>query len=166
MPTKRTRRSDRRAQTSRENGRKGGKPPGAGMGPQGPQLATRLRAVAIQQHAELTAEATVEQIARGALYDPGVFFDEHGDLVPLYKLTEAQRQCIAGVEVVMKNAAAGDNKVDRVLKYKLVDRSKFVEQAAKLHGLLVTKIDATMNVQGVGQKLDAARLRAAKGRTP
>jgi len=155
-------RPDRRAQTSRANGRKGGKPPG----PTGPQLATRLRAALIQQHAELDALATVEQIARGALYDPGVFFDDQGDLVPLRQLTEAQRQCIAGVEVVMKNAAAGDNKVDRVLKYKFVDRAKNVEMAAKLFGLLVTKIDATMNVQGVGQKLDAARLRAAKGRTP
>jgi hypothetical protein len=121
-----------------------------------------LRAAFIQQHAELTAEATVEQIARGALYDPGAFFDTHGDLVPLHKLTEAQRQSIAGFEVVMKNAVAGDGKVDRVLKYKLVDRAKYVEMAAKLHGLQITRIDATMNVQETGQRLDAARLRAAK----
>jgi hypothetical protein len=157
------RRPDRRAQTSRANGRKGGKPTGAGTGP---QAATRARAALVQQHAELSQEAVVEQMARGALYDPRGFFDTKGNLIPLHKLTEAQAQCIAGFEVVMKNAAAGDDKVDRVLKYKLVDRAKFVEMAAKLHGLQITKIDATMNVQEIGRRLDAARLRAAKGNTP
>jgi hypothetical protein len=151
---------DQRARTSRINGRKGGKPKGAGTGPYAP---TRLRAALIQQHAELTAEATIEQMARGALFDPGDFFDKKGNLIPLHKLTEAQRQCIAGFEVVMKNAAAGDNKVDRVLKYKLVSRAHFVEMAAKLHNLLVTRIDANVNVQETGRRLDEARLRAAKG---
>ena len=127
-----------------------------------PQQATRLRAAAVQKHAELTAEAVVEQIARGALYDPGDFVDAAGNYKPVHELTEAQRQCIASVEVILKNAAAGDGVVDRVLRYKFVDRAKFVDMAAKLHGLLVSRIDATVNVEAIGARLDAARLRAAK----
>ena len=151
---------DQRAHTSRINGRRGGKPKGAGTGPYAP---TRLRAALIQQHAELTAEAAIEQIARGRPLRPRRLLRHEGRSDPAHKLTEAQRQCIAGFEVVMKNAAAGDNKVDRVLKYKLVSRAQFVEMAAKLHNLLVTRIDATVNVQETGRRLDEARLRAAKG---
>ena len=34
--------------------------------------------------------------------------------------------------------------------------------AARYHSLLVDRVDATLQVQGVGQKLDQARLRAAQ----
>lgn len=90
---------------------------------------------------------------------------EVGDIKPLHKLTEAQRWLVAGIEVVMKNAAAGDGKVDRVLKIKWADRTKYVELAAKYHALLTEKLD--IGVTDLGAKLDAARLAAAarnKGR--
>jgi len=150
---------DRRALTSPQNGRLGGKPKGRGRGP---LIHTRARAAAIQTHAELDAQTVIEQMARGALYDPGAFLDANGNFKPLSELTEAQRQCIAGIEFVMKNATAGDGQIDRVLKLKLVSREKFVEMAARYHSLLVDRVDATLQVQGVGQKLDQARLRAAQ----
>jgi len=186
--------SDRRKLTSPINGLKGGTPKsGVRRGPQPPHLATRLRAAIIQEHAELDAVTVIEQMARGALFNPkGLYYDHDGveryaadgpldsfgnpswrkgdvkrewsvgDLKPLHELTEAQAQCIAGVEVVMKNAVAGDGKIDRVLKYRFVSREKFVEMAARYHSLLVDRVDATLQVQGVGQKLDQARLRAAQ----
>ena len=122
---------------------------------------TRLRAAAVQKHAELSAEATIEQIARSALFDPRDFSDAQGNYKPLHELTEAQAQCIASVEVVLKNAAAADGFVDRVLRLKFVDRLKALELAAKYHGLLLTRIEATMEVQEIGRRLDAGRLRAA-----
>lgn len=135
------------------------RPAGAGM-PKGHVTAPRrARAEAIQRHVELDAAAVIEQIARGALYDLGDLFDEHGDIKPLHTLTEAQRACIAGMEFVMKNAAAGDGAIDRVLKIKLVDRAKFVDMAGRYHALFRDKLDVT--VTEVGAKLDAARLAAA-----
>lgn len=80
---------------------------------------------------------------------------EAGDVRPLNDLTEEERSCIAGVEVVLKNAEAGDGITDRILKYKLEPRSKYVEMAAKYHSLLVEKVD--VSVTDVGSKLDAAR---------
>jgi len=157
---------DGRALSSPLNGRKGGTPKIGPKGYPGPKRATRARLAAVQKHAEFTAEVVVEQMARGALYDPGDFVDEDGNYKPLHKLTEAQRQCIASVEVVLKNVAAGDGIVDRVLRYKFVDRAKYVEMGARHHALLVDRVDATLNVTAIGARLDAARLKAAKRSTP
>lgn len=150
---------DKRKVTSPQNGRKGGGQPG--MRPQ-----TRERLKAIQRTAELDAEVVIEQIARGALYDPRNLFDQQGNIKPIHKLTEAEASCIAGFEIVLKNAAAGDGVVDRVLKVKLTDRAKYVEMAAKYHSLLVDKVEVDVNVQLVGSKLDKARLAAARRNVP
>ena len=82
---------------------------------------------------ELTAEVAVETIRRGAFYDIGDLFDQHGALRPLHTLTEAQRAMI-GFEVVMRKAAAGDGTVDRVVKVRFVDRARYVEVAANITG--------------------------------
>lgn len=89
----------------------------------------------------LTVDNTVEAIRRGAQYDIRCFFDERGNLRPLKDLTEAEAWAIAGFEVVIKNVTAGDGQQDTVAKIKLVDRSKYVEMAAKHFGLLVEKVE-------------------------
>jgi hypothetical protein len=110
---------------------------------------------------DLTAEVTVEAIRRGALYDVGALFDRAGDLRPLHRLTEAERFMIAGFEVVMKNAAAGDGKIDRVLKVKLAPRDRYVEMAAKYHALLTEKVEHDVTDELLA-RLDRGRLRNAK----
>lgn len=124
-----------------------------------PNRVTSLAAQKLRD-TEMTADATVEAIRRGAFADIGDCFDKAGNLKSLHEMTEAQRWMIAGIEVVMKNAAAGDNQVDRVLKIKWADRSKYVDLAAKYHKLLVEVLD--VNVTEVGSRLDAARLAAAQ----
>lgn len=86
---------------------------------------------------------------------------EAGDVKPMHRLTEAEAQSITSIEVVMKNAAAGDGKVDRVLKIRLAPREKYVELAARMHGMLVDRSESTVNVHVAGSKLDAARARFA-----
>ena len=44
--------------------------------------------------------------------DPGDFFDEKMDLRPMKDLAPAARSAVAGLEVIIKNAKAGDN-IDR-----------------------------------------------------
>jgi hypothetical protein len=167
------------------------------------RASARIRRNARQEIAELRADVVIEQIARGALFDPrGLFYAEDGieyyqsdgplrpnpkygldpiepqeapawrkgdekrrwtagDLKPIHELTEAQAQNLTGIEVVMKNAVAGDGQIDRVLKYKLAPREKYVELGARYHGMLVDRVEANVNVTAIGSKLDAARARLA-----
>ncbi len=170
------------------------KVPGAGAPKGSHHYQTRARMARIQRDADLDAAAVIEQIARGALYDPRDFFYaengvefyaedgptlpnasgelqqawkkgdikrtwEAGDIKPLHELTEWQAQSIAGFEVVMKNATAGDGKIDRVLKIKLIDRSKFVDMAGRYHALFREVLEVH-NVDESVKRLQEGRLRA------
>lgn len=117
----------------------GGKRKGAGRKP-GPMPKTKAVREKLQKDAELTAAATIEQIRRGAFYDIRSLFDKDGNLKPLHQLSESEAAPIAGVEVVKRNMTAGDGQVDTIIKVKLVDRSRYVEMAAKHHGLLIEQI--------------------------
>lgn len=183
---------DRRALTSPENGKLGGRPVGTGR----PLLATRMRAEAALRDARLSAANLTEMIARGAFYDPRDYYYaeddtavhesdgpvvegctegekfaprqwrkgdpmnrwQKGDLKPVSELTEAQAQAIVGMKVVMKNATAGDGKIDRVLEYKFAPRDKYVELGAKYRGMLVDQVD--VRITDAGTALDKARARA------
>jgi hypothetical protein len=91
--------------------------------------------------ADLTAESTAESIRRGALFDPRSLVDADGNYKRLSDLTEQEAWCIAGFELVTKNAAAGDGHTDKVWKIKLVDRAKYVELAARHLGMLTDKVE-------------------------
>jgi hypothetical protein len=84
-----------------------------------------------------------------------------GDLKPLHRLTEAQAQSISSIEMVMKNATAGDGQIDRVLRIRLAPREKYVELGARMHGMLIDKTESRVDVHVVGSRLDAARARFA-----
>jgi len=163
-------------------------------------LPGRALARATQAEVSLTAGAVVEQMARGALFDPRTLFYaedgeelyrtdgplredalgnwapawkagevkrvwQTGDLKPMHELTEAQAQSITSIEVVMKNAVAGDGQVDRVLKIRLAPREKYVELAARHYGMLLDRTETNVNVTVVGAKLDEARQTWAKLQT-
>src|SRR3990167_7366823 len=90
---------------------------------------------------ELTVESTVEAIRRGQQYDIRGLLDGDGNFKPLQQLTEEEAWCIAGAEVIVKNAAAGDGHTDTVLKLKFIDRGRYVELAAKHQGMLTEKVE-------------------------
>ena len=112
---------------------------------------------------ELTAGATIEAIRRGMTYDVRRLHDADGDLKPLTELTEEEAWCIAGFDVVMKNATAGDGKIDRVLKVKLMPRYQYVELAAKHLGMLTERMEITGGEELIARLL-AGRRRAAEGK--
>ena len=107
---------------------------------------------------QLTVEATVEAIRRGQQYDIRQLLNEQGNFKQIHELTEEQAWCIAGAEVIVKNAEAGDGHTDKVLKLKFINRDRYVELAARHQGMLNDKLD--VNLTDVGAKLDAARLAA------
>jgi len=69
-------------------------------------LATALRT--------LTKEAIRRHVAADAYGDIRRLFDEHGHLRPITSLSAEDAALIAGWEVIIKNAAAGDGHTLRV----------------------------------------------------
>lgn len=90
---------------------------------------------------ELSAARVLEEIRRCAFVDLRGFFDEVGNLKPIQALTPDQGSALASVEVVIKNAKAGDNHTDEIHKLKLWDKPRNLEMLAKHFGLLTEKLD-------------------------
>ena len=106
----------------------------------------------------LTVEATVEAIRRGQQYDIRRLLDTQGNFKPIHQLTEEEAWCIAGAEVVVKNAQAGDGHTDTVLKLKFIDRGRYVELAAKHQGMLTERIEVS-GALTLTERIAAARRR-------
>lgn len=114
--------------------------------------------------ADLTAARTLEEMRRLAFANVQDLFNETGDLKPIHLLTREQASCIASIEVIMKNATAGDGKIDRVLKIRTWDKRATLEMLGKHFSLLVERVQFDMTDELLS-KLDRARLRAA-GKLP
>lgn len=113
--------------------------------------------------ADLSATRVLEEMRRLAFSNVQDLFDEHGDLRPIHELTREQAACIGSIEVIMKNATAGDGKVDRILKVKVWDKPKVMEMLGKHFALLTERvqIEATETLVAA---LMAGRQRAAKAK--
>jgi phage terminase small subunit len=67
---------------------------------------------------------------------------------------------LAGFEVLIKNAAAGDGVTDTIHKFKLWDKVKAIELYMKHYGMLIEKVEIT----DAGVEARVARLEAARKR--
>ncbi len=90
--------------------------------------------------ADLSAARVLEEMRRLAFSDVRALFNESGDLRPLHELTAEQAAAIASVEVVIKNAAAGDGVTDTVHKIKTWDKPRTLEMLGKHFGLLEDRV--------------------------
>lgn len=137
----------------------GGRKPGS--------LNKRTRAIKerLLRNEELTVASTVEAIRRGQQYDARQLFDSAGNLRPIQELSEIEAWCIAGFEVVIKNAAAGDGHTDTIHKVKLIDRGRYVELAAKHQGMLTDKLEVSAADDLIAALLEG-RKRAAEHAKP
>lgn len=89
----------------------------------------------------ITAERVLQEMGRLAFSDVRNLFNADGSLKPLHTLTPEDSACIAGLEVIIKNAEAGDGHMDKVHKIKVWDKSKNLENLAKHLGLFVAKVE-------------------------
>jgi phage terminase small subunit len=62
-----------------------------------------------------------------------------GDFKPIHELSDDEAAAIAGFEVLIKNAKAGDGITDQIHKLKFWDKNKALEILAKHFGMLVEK---------------------------
>ena len=111
------------------------------------------------EKAELSASRVLEELRRLAFVDVTGVFDDAGRLRPLREWTPEQRAALAGYEVIVKNAAAGDGHTDTVHKVKLHDKLKALDLLARHFALLHDQV----SIEGDWDKL-AARLASAKAR--
>jgi phage terminase small subunit len=93
------------------------------------------------QKADLSAVRVLEELRRLAFVDIRQFFDDRGNLRPVKDWTPEQGSALAGLEVIIKNAAAGDGVTDTVHKFKLWDKTRALEMLCKRFGLLVERLD-------------------------
>lgn len=95
------------------------------------------------QSADLSAQRVLEELGRLALVDARDFYDERGNVKPLSELTASQGAALQSIEVIVKNAKAGDGVTDEIHKIKLWDKPKALDILAKHFGLLKETIDVS-----------------------
>lgn len=92
---------------------------------------------------DFDAQRVIQELGRIAFTDMGGFFDDQGNIKAVKDMTPTQRAQLQSLEVIKKNAAAGDGITDTVYKFKLWDKTKALDTLAKHFGLLVEKVDVT-----------------------
>ena len=93
--------------------------------------------------ADLTATRVLEEMRRLAFSDVRDLFDKAGNLRPIHTLTAEQSACISGLEVIIKNAKAGDGITDTIHKVKVWDKPKVLDMLGKHFGILTEQVQHT-----------------------
>lgn len=108
-----------------------------------PKIAAAIAAGKSKQlaKAEITAQRVLDEIGRLAFSDVRGLFDADGNLKPIHTLTDEQAAAIASLEVIKKNAEAGDGKIDTVHKLKVWDKTRSLEMLAKHFALLTERVE-------------------------
>jgi phage terminase small subunit len=96
--------------------------------------------------AELSAIRVLEEYRRLAFADVRSFFDANGNVKSMQDLTPEQGSALAGFEVLIKNAKAGDGVTDTVHKFRLWDKTRALESLAKHFGLLTERVEHSGDV--------------------
>lgn len=90
---------------------------------------------------EITAESVKRRLALIAFQDIRKLHDAEGNLLPIHQLPDAVAPMVCGLEVIKKNAAAGDGVIDTVHKVKIADPLRALEMLAKHTGVLTEKVE-------------------------
>lgn len=127
-----------------------------------PELAKAVQVGKARQLAEadLTAARVLEELRRIGFNDPRGFSDK-GRIKRLEELTAEQAACVASVEIILKNAKAGDGVVDEVLKMRFWDKPKALDLLARHFALLHDSVEVRTDDHDLVSRLQAARRRTS-----
>ncbi|HXJ44070.1 MAG TPA: terminase small subunit [Bryobacteraceae bacterium] len=114
----------------------------------------------VQEKAKLTAQRVLDEIALHSFSNVQDLFDEAGNLKPIHTLTREQAACISSLEVIKKNAQAGDGQTDIVHKVKVVEKTKSLEMLAK-HFALLTDVVRVQDGDAILERLSRGKKRIA-----
>lgn len=108
----------------------------------------------------LDPDRALRELATLAYANVQDLYDERGDLRPIHTLPREVAACIAGTETIIKNAAAGDGHMDKVLKIKHWDKPKALHDLLTHLGLLIEKREVTLGMsEEILSRLDAWKAR-------
>ena len=85
---------------------------------------------------KVSATRVIEENRRIGFNDPRRFIDARGNLKPITEWTEEMAAAVSKIEVVKKNAAAGDGHTDTVVKLWFWNKNAALELASRHLGLL------------------------------
>lgn len=85
---------------------------------------------------DVTRERIVKELASVGFLDTRSFYLPDGSIKPVCDWSPEQGAAIGSMEVIIKNAAAGDGVTDRVLKFRAWDKTKALDSLAKIMGYL------------------------------
>jgi phage terminase small subunit len=130
--------------------------------------APQVKAAAAQRVADMLAEAidpdrSMRETARLAYSDVRQLFSPEGKLLPIHQWPDDMARAVSGIEVVRGNIDKGDGQFDDVVKIKLWDKSKSLENLMKHHGKLIEKVEHGLSSE-VMDRLLAGRKRVASAR--
>jgi phage terminase small subunit len=127
----------------------------------------------IANRLELTAERTIQEIARLAYFDPRKLFKSDGTPKAVDELDDDTAAALAGIEVVEEFEGSGKDRVfvGYTKKYRVADKNAALEKAAKILGLFKKDNEQAGNAlaSALSQFVakfhgqDNGRLRAVKG---
>jgi phage terminase small subunit len=112
---------------------------------------------------ELTAERIKQEIARLCYYDPAAYFNPDGSAKPISEIDEDSRRAIAGFETAELFSGNGEERglAGYIKKFKLPDKAKALELAAKINKMLVDRVEVTAGDELI-RRLVAGRKRASQ----
>ncbi len=115
----------------------------------------------VAQEAKVTAQRVLDEIAKHSFSNVQDLFDEAGNLKPIHTLTRDQAACISSLEVIKKNATAGDGQTDIVHKVKVVEKTKSLEMLGKYFALFTEKVEHSGSIDLISARLVSGRKRIA-----
>ena len=124
------------------------------------KLVAELQSNALN-NAGVTAERVIRELGRLAFQDHRNYWTKDGKLRPIHELSDDEAAAVASVEVVIKNAEAGDGVQDVVHKLKTWDKPKSLEMLAK-HFALLTDVVRVTGDKELLERLQSGRKRAGK----
>jgi phage terminase small subunit len=132
-----------------------------------PEIAEAVAAGKAKQlkSSDISAARVLEELRRLAFIDMRGYYDDLGNLKGIHELNDEQGAALAGMEVIIKNAQAGDGVTDTIHKFKVWDKTRALEMLAK-HFKLLTDVMKIEDANALEGKLTAARNRLAKAKGP
>ena len=97
------------------------------------RLAERARNYAV------TAENTLQELARLAYFDPIAFFDEAGNLKPIHQIEEGARRAISSIETRLEGARRDGAEPALITKIRFSDKTRNLDLLMRHFGLLLEK---------------------------
>ncbi len=114
-----------------------------------PNIAAAVEAahLARLERLELKGDDVLRELMRIAMADISAALDADGNIKPIHEIPIDLRRAMASIEVVIRNAAAGDGHTDRVWRIKWWDKNRALETLAKHLGLLSEHIQVDADVE-------------------